>query len=958
VPSEPAICCGNPQPPSEWALTFGQHVTLRPMSETPSAHASQPAGAVTFLFTDIEGSTALWEDDGARMSQALAAHDALARSAVEGHHGRIVKMTGDGMHAAFDDALDALDATLEMQQALAEPVATCGVALRVRCGLHAGVVERRDNDYFGSPVNRASRIMSAAHGGQVLLSQAVVDCVRGTLPAAVSLRDLGKIRLKDLATPEHVYQVVHPRLRNNFPALRSLEAIPNNLPQQVTSFIGREQALVDLKRLLPTARLLTLTGSGGCGKTRLSLQVAADLLEQFPDGAWLVELAPLSDSDLVPPTVASVLGLKEEPGKPIIQTLIEYLKDKRLLLLLDNCEHLLEACAKFADALLRHCASVQIVASSREGLGINGEQAYRVPSLALPDPKKAHTPVSVAQFEAVQLFIDRALLARPDFQLTAQNASRLASVCFRLDGIPLAIELAAARVRSLSVEEINRRLDHRFRLLTGGSRAALPRQQTLRSLIDWSYDLLQDSEKLLLRRLSVFAGGWTLDAADRICSGDDVEDGEVLDLLTSLIDKSLVAVDESEAGFRYRLLETVRQYARERLVENGGTEAVRARHRDYFLALAEEADKKLLGAEQADWLRRLEKEHDNLRSALEWSDAEAQAREDLRLCAAMHRFWFTRGYLAEGRQWCARIFAKGAPAQPTLEYARALNVAGSLAFHQTDYPAARTLLEQSLALSRVLDHRKGVALALNNLGAVAIEQGDHPTARVLYEESLALLRELGDRHVAAGVLGNLAMVAHECGDLDAARTLSQESLALSRELGDQGRVAHALNTLGDVACDLGDLTAAWSLSQESLAIGRELGDRDCIAMSSKNLGAVAFMRGQFGEARSLYREAVAVRLELGDRLGIVRALEGTAAIAAAEGNSTAAARTWGAAERLREEIGSPMLPNERSRNHKYATMARQTTVDQGAFDQAWRQGREMPLNEAVDLAFGATIAQR
>ena len=856
------------------------------MSETPRAHASQPAGAVTFLFTDIEGSTALWEDDGARMSQALAAHDALARSAVEGHHGRVVKMTGDGMHAAFDDALDALDATLEMQQALTEPVATCGVALRVRCGLHAGVVERRDNDYFGSPVNRAARIMSAAHGGQVLLSQAVVDCVREILPPAVSLRDLGKVRLKDLATPEHVYQIVHPRLRNTFPALRSLEAIPNNLPQQVTSFIGREQALMDLKRLLPKVRLLTLTGSGGCGKTRLSLQVAADLLERFPDGAWLVELAPLSDSDLVPPTVASVLGLKEEPSKPIIQTLTEYLKDKRLLLLLDNCEHLLEACAKFADALLRQCASVQIVASSREGLGINGEQAYRVPSLALPDPKKAHTPVSVAQFEAVQLFIDRALLARPDFQLTAQNASRLASVCFRLDGIPLAIELAAARVRSLSVEEINRRLDHRFRLLTGGSRAALPRQQTLRSLIDWSYDLLQDSEKLLLRRLSVFAGGWTLDAADRICAGDEVEDGEVLDLLTSLIDKSLVAVDESEAGFRYRLLETVRQYARERLVESGGTEAIRTRHRDYFLAFADEADKKLLGAEQADWLRRLEKEHDNLRSALEWSDAEAQAQEDLRLCAAMHRFWFTRGYVAEGRQWCARIFAKGAPAQPTLEYARALNVAGSLAFHQTDYPAARTLLEQSLALSRVLDHRKGIALALNNLGAVAIEQGDHPTARALYEESLALLRELGDRHVAAGVLGNLAMVAHECGDLDDARTLSQESLALSRELGDQGRVADALNTLGNVACDLGDLTTAWSLSQESLAIGRELGDRDCIAMSSKNLGAVAFMRGQFGEARSLYREAVAIRLELGDRLGIARALEGAAAIAAAEGNST------------------------------------------------------------------------
>jgi predicted ATPase/class 3 adenylate cyclase len=940
------------------ALTFGQNATLRPMSETPRAHASRPAGAVTFLFTDIEGSTALWEHDGARMSQALAAHDALTRSAVEGHHGRVVKMTGDGICAAFDDALDALDATLEMQQTLAEPVATCGVVLRVRCGLHAGVVEWRDNDYFGSPVNRAARIMSAAHGGQELLSQAVVDCVREILPAAVSLRDLGKVRLKDLATPENVYQVVHPRLRNNFPALRSLEATPNNLPQQMTSFIGREQALVDLRRLLPKTRLLTLTGSGGCGKTRLSLQVAAELLEQFPDGAWLVELAPLSDSDLVPPTVASVLGLKEEPSKPIIQTLTEYLKDKRLLLLLDNCEHLLEACAQFADALLRQCAGVQILASSREGLGINGEQAYRVPSLAVPDPKKAHTPVSVAHFDAVQLFIDRALLTRPDFQLTAQNASRLASVCFRLDGIPLAIELAAARVRSLSLEDIDRNLNERFRLLTGGSRTALPRQQTLRSLIDWSYDLLNDADKVLLQRLSVFAGGWTLDAAERICAGDHSETETVLDLLSSLIDKSLVAVEHLDGRVRYRLLETVRQYARERLMESGGAEGIRERHRDYFLLLVEAADEKLLGAEQAGWLHRLEEEHDNLRSALEWSHGETRAQEDLRLCRAMHRFWFTRGYIAEGRQWCARILAKGAPAPPTVEYTKALNAAGSLAFFHTDYPAARTLLEQSLALSRALNDRRGTAFSLNNLGGVEKEQGNLPAARAFYEESLGLLRELGDRHVAAGVLGNLAMVAHDGGDLGGARALAEESLALSRELGDQGRVADALNTLGSIASDLGDLATASGLAQESLAIGRELGDRDCIATSLTRLGVVAFLRGKLDDADSLYREAIAIRLDLGDRLETARTLERMAALAAARGDSLAAARTWGAADRVREEIGSPSPPNERSSDDGYVTTARATVGDEGAFDRAWRQGREMPLNDAIELAFGATVTRR
>ncbi len=542
------------------------------------------------------------------------------------------------MHAAFDDAFDALAATVDLQQALADPASTHGISLHVRCGLHAGVVERRDNDFFGSPVNRAARIMSAAHGGQVLLSQAVVDGMRQILPAAISLRDLGKVRLKDLLTPEHVYQVVHRDLRKEFPALRSLEATPNNLPQQVTSFIGREQALAELKRLLARVRLLTLTGSGGRGKTRLGLQVAAEFLERFPDGVWWVELSPLTDPDLVPQTVAMVLGLKETPGKPITQTLVEHLGDRRLLIMLDNCEHLLDSAARLVDTLLRQCQPLTILASSREALGIGGEQTYRVPSLSQPDPKQRHTPASVATFEAVQLFTDRALLARTDFQVTDQNASTVASICFRLDGIPLAIELAAARVRSLSADEINSKLDERFRLLTGGPRTALPRQQTLRSLIDWSYDLLRDPEKLLLQRLSVFAGGWLLEAAEQVCAYDGVEARDVLDLLTSLCDKSLVVVEQNDGDSRYRLLETVRQYSRERLLESGSGEAVRDQHRDYFLTLAEEVGPRLAGGDQAVWLRRLEAEHDNLRSSLEWSNAAAGPETGLRFCVALGQF--------------------------------------------------------------------------------------------------------------------------------------------------------------------------------------------------------------------------------------------------------------------------------------------------------------------------------
>ncbi len=916
-----------------------------------------PELQVTLLFTDIEGSTALWERDEARMSKALALHDALARNSVESHGGSVVKKTGDGIHAVFDDASAALAATLDLQRALSDSAMSGSAPLRVRCGLHRGIVEHRDGDYFGSTVNRAARIMSAAHGGQVLLSQAVVDSVCDSLPAQVSLRDLGRVRLRDLSTPECVYQVVHPQLRAEFPALRSLETTPNNLPLQPTTFIGRDTELAELKALFKAAQLLTLTGSGGCGKTRLGLQLAADSLERFPDGAWLVELAPLSDPGLVPRTAATVLGLEEQPGKPITTTLVEHLKDKRALILLDNCEHLLNACAVLAASLARECPHLTILASSREALGIAGEQTYRVPSLSLPDQREAATPASIASFEALQLFVDRCSKVDADFRVTLENAGTLVSICHRLDGIPLAIELAAARVRSLSVEELNRRLDHRFRLLTGGPRTALPRQQTLRSLIDWSYDLLGGPEKVLLQRLSVFAGGWTLDAAERICAGDDVEQCDVLDLMSSLIDKSLVTFEQSERLSRYRLLETVRQYARERLVESGGAEAIRARHRDYFVALAEEADDKLLGAEQADSLRRLEDEHDNLRLALEWSHEEAPAQEDLRLCGAMHRFWLTRGYAAEGRQWCARTLAKGVPTESTLEYARVVNSAGSLAWYQTDFRAARPLLEQGLALSRRLDDRLGLARSLNNLGSLAFEQGDYPAAQSLYEESLEVWRELGDQRGAAGLLGNLALVAWERGDLVAARTLSQESLALSREVEDQGRVADALSILGNVACDQGDLATAWAQNQESLAIGRELGDRDCIATALYSLGVVAFLRGELGDARSLYGEAIGIRREIGDRLGLARVLEGMAALAAARGDSLAAARTWGAAERLREELGSPVSPNERPRNDRYVAKARAATGDEGAFGRAWRQGREMSQNEVIEQALGATLAR-
>jgi predicted ATPase/class 3 adenylate cyclase len=869
-----------------------------------------PIGTVAILFTDIEGSTVLWEQDGARMSQALATHDALARTAVEGCHGTVVKTTGDGMHAVFDEAFDALRATLALQQALSDPAATHGVPLRVRCGLHVGEVERRDNDYFGSPVNRAARIMSAAHGGQVLLSQAAADELRNILPVEVSLRDLGRVRLKDLSTPEQVYQVVHSTLRQDFPALRSLEATPNNLPQQRTRFIGREHALAEAQRLLTNTRLLTLTGSGGCGKTRLGLQVAADSLERFPDGAWLVELAPISDPGLVPQTAATVLGLKEASGKGVVQTLIDYLKDKQLVLLLDNCEHLLDASAQLTNALLRQCPQVTILASSREALGVEGEQTYRVPSLSLPDPKRAHTPASVASFEAIQMFTDRAVLVRPDFAVTDQNASLLAAICYRLDGIPLAIELAAARVRSLSVQEINNKLNQRFRLLTGGSRAALPRQQTLRSMIDWSYDLLSATEQAAFRGLSVFAGGWTLEAAEDVCSGESVAKEDVLELLTALTDKNLVLAEERNGETRYRLLETLRQYARDRLLEDGEGESWRDRHLACFVSLAEEAKPLLRGADQQVWLDRLETEHDNLRAALMWSsEGRGDALTGLRLANALYTFWYVHGYFGEAHIWLTGLLAvvSNAPADARAE---ALGKAGVMAWQQGNYSTARRLQEEGLAIYREMGDRRGIASAVIDLGAVDFDQGDFRAARARFEEGLAIRRELGNAQGIAGALHNLGAVANACGDNQ----------------------------------------AAWTFLEEGLSIYRELGDLWGIAMALSNLGSLAVERSEIALAQALHEESLTIRRELHERRGIAESLEGLARVMSAWSRPRAAVCIWAAARRLREETGAPLSPPDRATQDIQIAAARTAMADAGAFESSWEEGRAMTLEQVIEFA--------
>ena len=767
----------------------------------------------------------------------------------------------------------------------------------------------------------------------------------------------------------------------------------SNLPEQFTSFIGRERELNELQERLADNRLLTLIGTGGVGKTRLAMRLADAVLTEYGDGVCLVELAALQDPELVPQAAVIALGLKEQPGRSLNQTLTDHLQTKHLLLVLDNAEHLLAACAQLTDVVLRRCAKVKVLATSRERLGVPGELSYRVPSLSVPNLQREATAQSLLDYESVRLFSERAQRHLPHFSVTDQNASAVANICHRLDGIALAIELAAARVRAMSVQELSQRLDQSFAWLTGGSRTLPQRQQTLRAAIDWSYDLLDDAEKALFCATSIFAGGWTLESAEQICAGEKIAIADVLNLLTSLADKSLVVADEGSAATRYRLLETVHQYASERLDERGEQASAYSRHLAYFLAVAQAAEPQLIGKDQQAWLDRLETEHDNVRAALAQSIATRGDNESgLRLASVFSRFWLVRGYLAEGRGWLSRLLAATAAGDLSTR-AKALNWAGVLAWKQGDYPAAHALYELCLAIRRELDDRRGIGAVLNNQGLLAYEQGDYRTARALHEQSLAIDRELGDRWGIAVSLIHLGSLAMMQGDYRPARALYEEGLAVFRELGDRGHVANAIRSLGSLHSRQGDHPAAQALFNESLAICgelgdrsgiawalhglgvtarhqgdhataqtlnteslatfRELGDQEGIANSLNNLGEAAAARGDYPAARTFHQQSLAIYRELGDRSGIATCIEGYAGIALALGEPARAVCMWGATERLRKEIGAPLVPSERRHYDRKLAAARAALRDAAAFDDAWRKGHAMAPEQAFVYALDA-----
>jgi predicted ATPase/DNA-binding CsgD family transcriptional regulator len=715
--------------------------------------------------------------------------------------------------------------------------------------------------------------------------------------------------------------------------------------------VGREREIEEVERGLASTRLLTLTGAGGAGKTRLALEVARDLLETYPEGAWLVALAPLSEEPLVPNAVAEALGVPERPQEPLTDTLADVLAESELLLVLDNCEHLIEASARLVDALLDSCPILRILATSREALGVEGELRWVVPPLSVPEPRQGtSSSEELASYESVRLFVERARGHDPSFSLSSQNALAVGEICRMAEGIPLAIELAAARVGTLSVEQISQRLTDSLKLLTGGGRTRLPRQQTLKGTLDWSFELLSEEEKKLFGRLSVFAGGWTLEASEAVGVGGGVEEDDILDLLSGLVGKSLVmARGSDQGGLRYRMLEPIRQYAREKLEEGGDAEEVRRRCVAFFLAFAEEAEPRLRGPEDKEWLERLEEEHDNMRAALSWVLERGEAELGLRLAGALFRFWEAHGHLSEGSRWLEKALENNGGTSGAAR-AKALEGFGRLIQRTGGMDRAVAAGEEGLELSR--HARLGGAVTadlLRHLGWMAWTKGDYGRAKGLLEESLALSQSANDRFGVADTLLMLGSTVGNLGDRKRDKQLHEEAMALCRELGYSSTLATSLFSMGYGLLMDGEYERGESLIEEATTLSRERGYKDRLLYAVDNLGWAALLQGERERARISYRESLTLCKELGDMIVASESLDGLACIWAAEGEPEQAARLFGAAEALFEAVGGQHEPGEAAMREPYLAMAR-SQLDEIAWQAAWEEGRAMSMEQAIGYA--------
>jgi predicted ATPase/class 3 adenylate cyclase len=869
-----------------------------------------PSGTVTFVFTDIEGSTRLLDRLGARYPGILEEHQRILREAFESRAGVEVSTEGDSFFVVFRSAPEAVSAAVQAQRGLSEHSWPEDAAVRVRIGVHTGEGTLGADNYVGTDLHRAARIAATGHGGQVVVSEptrALVGHAEG-----LSFRDLGEHRLKDLPHLERLYQVVADGLAQEFPPLRSMDFRPNNLPVQLTSFVGRRGELEEVKDIVREHRLLTLTGPGGSGKTRLAIQAATELLPEHEDGAFFVALAPITDPALVMPTIAQALALPEQTQRPPIESVIEHLEPLDILLVLDNFEQVAEA-ADQVGQVLTMTERARVLVTSREPLGLSGEHEYPVPPLAMPDVERLPSLDALSQFESVRLFVERATAVKPSFAVTNENAPAVAEICARLDGLPLAIELAAARAKVFSPQAILQRLEHRLQFLSAGARDLPTRQRTLRDAIAWSHELLTDPEARLFARLSVFVGGFGLDAAEEVCNPGLELGMDTLEGVASLANKSLLRqMDTGPEEPRFFMLETIREYASERMAESPDADDTARRHAAFYLAMAERDGPELTGSDQVRWLERFSEEHDNFRAALTWAERVGDLDTALRLGGSLWRFWQMRGHLREARERLDRLLAL--PSDPA--------------------------------------HREARALALEGAGGVAYWMADMALARRCYEECLAIRRELGDPKGIAGALYNLGFAIVYGGRSEEgfrqARNVFEEALDTYRDLGDEGGMARALWAIGNASYMVGDFESVMGPLREGLAIQRRLGNRFDVAWSRFMEGLTLLNLGRTDGVRSAFEEALSILVEAKDTSGIPLALWGFAALATLEGDGQRAARLAGAAAAVEEVSGSGLIGVQE--NLAQWDGRRKALVDPDDHDRLWEEGKAMSTEDAVAYA--------
>jgi predicted ATPase len=839
--------------------------------------------------------------------------------------------------------------------------------LKVRMGIHTGPAQLRDVDakdgsYSGyATLAMTQRVMSSGHGGQILLSQSAHDLAKESLSENAELRDMGEWRLKNIVKPERIYQLSAPGLPSEFPPLKTLESFNHNLPAQLTSFIGRQKELNEIEALVNSNRIVTLIGTGGAGKTRLSLQVGNACLGKFHNGVWFVELAPVTNPEFVLQTLLSIFNLRGSSHRTPLDVLTDYLRSKELLLVLDNCEHLIETCAQISDSLLHTCPKLKILASSREPLGIAGEVAYTVPSLDTPDPNQLPPIEKLLDYESICLFVDRAETVKPGFELANENASFVAQICSRLDGIPLAIELAAARVKILTPEQIVARLDDRFHLLTGGSRTALPRQQTLRAMIDWSYSLLNDQEKTLFRRLAVFIGGWTLEAAEAVCP--DVEPGgilphDILDLMTHLVDKSLITTEEVMGETRYYRLETIRQFAREKFLETGEVEAVRNWHLNYFVRFSESAERGLMSGGQIVWGNRMAVEQDNLRAALEWG-LKTNPYAALRIAGASNLHWTAGGYSAEGFRWTQKALEgteehsiNNSPSTEAklVAHAKALRGLTRLYLSLGDNANAKLSAEKSVALYRQSLDQRGLAFALAILAYPLEFLGERMHAEAALKESISIARAQEDVYVicrALNILSRVTIQLHH--DFELSKRYVEEAYHLARDNGLRYQEAQSLEILGFIAIDTKSHSEARLYFMESARIYEEVGASFNVILEKSNLAHLERQTENYANALDLYRETILAFRDIGQSGAVSHQLECFGYIAIALNHNPQAMQLFAAAHAIREKAGTPMRPEEKVYYDEQLKILH-GKLEAPTMEWIWAKGHALSMDKAINLA--------